>query len=211
MFAHLRSPAGRLFSLSKNLFGRFRDNVAGAWAVMRGRPEGLNRLDLSLEGFWRSFAVIVLIAPFAALGLLSQRRLLANDGGAASAPPEFALEAIALAVDWVIFPLVFALLARPLGLGARYVPFIVARNWAALIIAAVVSLVHAAHILGVLPSEFTSLVLLMAVGAALYFSYVIARTALAVPAGLALPIVALDLVISLTVWSAVDQLGTSGG
>ena len=50
------------------------ENLAGAWAVMRGRREGLARLDLSIEGFWRSFAAIVLLIPFAFLAWLSQVR-----------------------------------------------------------------------------------------------------------------------------------------
>ena len=46
-----------------NVLAYLRDNLAGAWQVMLGRPEGLNRLDTSLEGFWRSFAAIVLVVP----------------------------------------------------------------------------------------------------------------------------------------------------
>ena len=41
-----------------------RDNLTGAWHLMLGRPEGLNRLDTSLEGFWRSFAAVILLVPF---------------------------------------------------------------------------------------------------------------------------------------------------
>ena len=188
-----------------SLFGNLGDNLAGAWLVMRGRAEGLNRLDLSLEGFWRSFAAILLIIPFAVLGLISQRELVPEDVGA---PPDagIGLEAVALLGDWLTFPLVFAVIARPLGLAGRYVPFIVARNWASVLITAMVSLIHAAHVVGLLPSEFASLLLFVAVAIALRFSYVIARTTLGVPLTMALPIVLLDLLISLTVWSAFDQL-----
>ncbi len=188
-----------------SLFGNLGDNLAGAWLVMRGRAEGLSRLDLSLEGFWRSFAAILLIVPFAILGLISQRELVPEDVGA-PADAGIGLEAVALLGDWLTFPLVFAVIARPLGLTARYVPFIVARNWASVLITAMVSFVHAGHVVGLLPSEFASLLLFVAVAIALRFSYVIARTTLAVPMSVALPIVLLDLLISLTVWSAFDQL-----
>ena len=174
---------------------------------MLGRPEGLNRLDTSLEGFWRSFAAVILVAPFALLSLLSQRPL---QSGTASAVPlsggVLAWDGLALLVDWFTFPLIFALLAPPLGLGARYVPFIVARNWASVIIAAMVAVVHALHLLGVLPTAVMPYVLLVAVAVALRFSYVIARTALAVSVALALPIVVLDLVISLVIWSVFDRV-----
>ena len=182
-----------------------RGNLSGAWAVMRGRANGLTSLDLSLEGFWRSFAAIALVAPFTLLALLSQQRL-AEAAGESLAPSGLGLEAIALIVDWFAFPLVFAVLARPLGLGGRYVPFIVARNWASVIIAALVAVIHAAHILGLVPSQVAPVLLFAAVGVALHFSYMIARTALGVPIGLAIPIVVLDLLISMTVWAVVHRL-----
>ena len=136
------------------------DNLAGAWAVMLGRRDGLARLDQSVEGFWRSFAAILLLIPFAVLALLSQRQMMAAVGpdSASEVPADgFGFEMIALAVDWVMFPIVFAGLARPLGLASRYVPFIVARNWSAVILSAMLAPVHAFHIVAILPSSYVPL------------------------------------------------------
>jgi hypothetical protein len=193
------------------VLGDIRANLAGAWEVMFGRTQGLGRLDTSLEGFWRSFAAVILVVPFAIVGHMSQR-LMAEAGGQAAPPltgPGVALETFALLVDWVAFPLIFALLARPFGLGARYVPFIVARNWASVIIAALVSVIHVLHILGVLSSALAPFFLIVAIAVALRFSYVITRMTLLVSMGMALPIVALDFLVSLTIWSAFDRLATS--
>lgn len=184
-----------------------RNSLAGAWQIMLGRPEGLNRLDTTLEGFWRSFAAVILLAPFALLSLISQQPLLPEP---AEAEPltggGIALNGLALLVDWFTFPLIFALLAPPFGLGSRYVPYIVARNWAAVVISAMVAVVHALHLLGVLPSALVPYALLVAIAITLRFSYVIARTTLVVSMLMALPIVILDLVISLVVWSVFDRL-----
>ena len=184
-------------------------NLAGAWQLMLGRPEGLNRLDTSIEGFWRSFAAIVLLAPFAYLSLLSQMALEA--AAATEAAPatggSLGLNAIALLVDWFTFPLIFALLARPFGLASRYVPFIVARNWASVIIAALLAVVHTLHLVGVLPAAAMPYVLLGAIAVALRFSYLVARITLAASVAMAIPIVVLDLLVSLTIWSAFDRLG----
>lgn len=184
-----------------------RENLAGAWQVMLGRPDGLNRLDTSLEGFWRSFAAVILMAPFALLALLSQRPLAAESGltlhpltGSA-----LAIQGIALISDWFAFPIVFAVIAPPFGLGSRYVPFIVTRNWASVIIGAMVGVVHGLHLVGVFPTALVPYLLLVAVAVALRFSYVIARLTLAVSMGMALPIVLLDLLISLTIWSVFDR------
>ncbi|MGH6924724.1 MAG: hypothetical protein ACRED5_13385 [Propylenella sp.] len=183
------------------------ENLAGAWEVMLGRPEGLNRLDTSLEGFWRSFAAVILLVPFALLALFSQEPLAEQTGGSAPhlSGSGLALEGIALLADWFAFPVVFALVARPFGLGSRYVPFIVTRNWAAVIIGAMVGVVHALHLAGVLPTALVPYLLLVAIAVALRFSYVIARTTLAVSMGMAIPIVMLDLLLSLTIWSVFDR------
>lgn len=190
-----------------NPFEFIRENITGAWQVMLGRPEGFNRLDTSLEGFWRSFGAVILLAPIALLALFSEPHLAANAG--ASMQPltgaDITLAAMALLVDWFAFPLVFALLAKPFGLGSRYVPFIVTRNWASVIIGAAVGAIHALHLLGVLPTPLVPYILLVAIAVALRFSYVVARLALAVSMGMALPVVLLELLISLTVWSAFDR------
>jgi hypothetical protein len=189
------------------MFGDLRQNLAGAWDVMLGRRQGLAKLDLSIEGFWRSFAALVLVIPFNVLALLSQRRLLEESGATETAALAngIGVEAIALLADWITFPIVFAGLARPLGLAARYVPFIVARNWAAVIVSAMIAVVHAAHVVGILPSSLAPMFLLVTIAIALRFAYVIARTTLDVSAATAIGIVALDFLISLLIWSAVER------
>jgi len=185
-----------------------RENLAGAWAVMLGRAEGLARMDLSLEGFWRSFGAVVLVAPFLGPALISRTKFAAEQGGLAVSlePADLLAQLGPLLVDWFAFPLVFALLARPLGVSGRYVPYIVTRNWAAVIIVAGTSLIHAGHIAGLLPAGFVQVLLLVAVAVALRFSYVIARTALQVSPATALPIVIMDFTMSLIIWSAFERV-----
>jgi hypothetical protein len=65
---------------------------------------------------------------------------------------------------------------------------------------------HAAHLLGFLPTAAMPYVLLVAIAVSLRFAYVIARTTLFVSMALALPIVILDLLLSLTIWSLFDRL-----
>jgi hypothetical protein len=185
-----------------DLLAYARNHLAAASSLMLGRADGMSRLDVSLEGFWRSFAAVVLVVPFALLALLSQRRLLGPEAG----PPAIGSEMLALLVDWVAFPIVFAAIARPLGLGRRYVPYIVARNWAAVVITALVSVIHALHVVGILPSQFLGVVLIAAIGISLRFSYMVARIVLDAPMGVALPLVLLDFLMSLVIWTLYDRL-----
>ena len=181
-----------------------RDNLAGAWALMNGRPEGIGLLDLSIGGFWRSFAAVVLILPFAVLALIGERSLLAAGG---ETVPELTgavllWRGLAVLGDWIAFPLVFGLLARPLGLSGNYVPFIIARNWGSVIAVASAGLVHALLVLGVVPQAAVPFLLVIVLGLALRFAYCIARLTLGVPMSLAIPVVVLDLVVSLVVEAA---------
>ena len=183
-----------------------RDNLAGAFEIMLGRPDGLAKIDVSLEGFWRSFGAFVLVLPFALLALVSQSRLATlNAESPAVAGHSLGIELAILLVDWLAFPLLFALIARPLGLGPRYVPFIVARNWATVVIGAMMATIHAAFLVGILPGQVTIYVLIAFIAVALRFSYVIARIALDVSKRTALPIVVADFLLSMTIWSAFDS------
>lgn len=192
-----------------NWLAYFRDNLAGALQVLSGKPEGLNRLDTSLEGFWRSFAVVILVAPIAFLALVGQEPP-PSDANAVVVPLTAArvmLYGVTLLVDWFAFPLVFALLAPSFGLGSRYVPFVVARNWASVIISAIVAIVHVLRIFGLLPISVLPYALLVVFAIALRLSYVLVRTTLSVSIKIALPIVILDFLLSLVIWSVFDRLG----
>ena len=192
-----------------NWLAYFRDNLAGAWQVLLGRPEGLNRLDTSLEGFWRSFAVVVVVAPIAFLTLIGEEPPPA-DPNVVVVPLTAArvfLYGVTVLIDWFAFPLVFALLAPSFGLGTRFVPFVVARNWASIIISAIVAIVHILRIFGLLPIVVLPYALLLVLVIALRLSYVLVRTTLSVSITMALPIVVLDFLLSLVIWSVFDRLG----
>jgi hypothetical protein len=91
------------------------------------------------------------------------------------------------------------------------VPFIVVRNWSAAIVTALVGIIHAAHIAGLLPAGVVPFLLIGAVAVALRFAYMVARIALDTTARLAIPIVVLDVLISLTIWTALDRLVYASG
>ncbi len=176
-------------------FANLPANLSGAWDVMTGRTEGLRKLDLTIDGFWASFSAVVLILPVALIALASERVALQVTGGdvAALTGGYVVLRLIAVIVDWLAFPAILALLSRPMGIAARFVPYIVARNWAAVLVAAMFAVPHLFHALGVLPTGMLPFALLLLFGIAVWFSYVIVRTAMQVPPVLAIPIVILEI------------------
>ena len=182
------------------------ENLAGAWEVMIGKAEGLNRVDTSLEGFWRSFAAVILVIPFALLMHYSQASLEAELVDSVPQGNSLLVDGMALLCDWFAFPVVFALIARPFGLASRYVPFIVTRNWGSVIISALTGVLFGLHLLGVVPGVVMPYAFIAVFAVALRFYYLIARTTLQVSMGMTLPIVLLDFLLTLTIGSAFARL-----
>jgi hypothetical protein len=184
-----------------------RDNLAGAIDVMRGRAEGLARMDLSVAGFWRSFAAVLFLAPITIIGFLAGESVPTDGTPVPLTEGRALLDVVGTLVNFALLPLVFAVLAGPLGLASRYVPFVVARNWGSGIIALALTPIHALSLSGVVPALAVPWVGLAALAVELRLLYVIARTTLGTPVLLTLPIVVLDLLLSLAVWSLFDRLG----
>lgn len=189
----------------------FRIGVEAAVALLFGRPGALARFDVSLEGFWRSFAAILLVLPCFAVSVMAEGRI-----EIAGLPAEFAdafpwlgfvaVRTLALGLDWMALPVVLALLARRLGLAARYVPFIVARNWASPVVAALYAVPALLFSVDFIGRDAAAILSLATLVVALHFHYRIARQALAVPIGMAIAVVVLDLLLGLLIVETVSRL-----
>ncbi len=188
----------------------FRIGIEAAVALLLGKPGALGRFDVSLEGFWRSFAAIVLVLPSFAISLLGLWR-----GQMERLPPDVvdvpwlgfvAEKLVSLGLAWVALPFVLALIARRLGLTGRYVPFIVARNWAEPVVSALYAVPALFFAAGVIDAEIAAVLSLPVLVVALHFLYRIARQALGAPISVAIGIVVLDLLLGLLVSETVSRL-----
>jgi hypothetical protein len=96
-------------------------SIMTALAVVTGNAQAIDRLDATEQGFWRSFTAIVPIVP---LYLYAAGAATADVTG--NPMPWYALS---LLVQWIVWPVVVALLARLFGWGATFVRYVVAYNW----------------------------------------------------------------------------------
>lgn len=183
-------------------------SLTGAWELFLDRPGAMRFFDMSVDGFWRSFAAVVLVVPSYAFAVLADQRMAAAD-------PTLPLESgtglmvhngIGLALDWIALPLILALLARPLGIARHYPEFVVARNWCAVLAAVPFGVIGLLIVAGVVGADFGSLLMLAALVAVLRYNYVIARRSLEASVGFAIGIVVLDFVVSLTLALSLDGL-----
>jgi hypothetical protein len=175
----------------------------GAWRLAHFDAGGMRYFDRSLTGFWRSFQVAVLAAPFAAMLIALHLADMKIAGGW----PRIVLgETIAYVIGWVAFPLLAFYLARLIEREAEYVGFIVAYNWSSLIQLAVLLPSFALAQSGVLPVALAQATVLAAQVFALVYEWFVVRTALRLPGFGAAGVVAIDLIVSVLVNGIADLL-----
>ncbi len=168
-------------------------SLYGAYRLARFDARGMTYFETSLAGFWRSFYAAVIVAPVFAVLLVMRYAA----GGAAVDGVRFAaVEAIAYVIAWVAFPLVMVSLARVLDREERYLGYIIAYNWAAVLRNAFYMPVVMLGVTGTVPAETARTLGLIALSVVLVYTWFIARVALNVGVGTAAALVALDLVLS---------------
>ncbi len=184
-------------------------SLKGSWRLLLGDPRGMSFFDTSIDGFWRSFGVMILCLPMPLIELSAQR-LLPVAGRIAPEVmqgPLYWLGGLgAYALSWIAYPVLLALLAKPLGIARVYVPYMVARNWTTLIGVVPSLVVTVLFLLGFLPLEAVGPLNLAALGFGLYYAWQVTRIACAAPPGLTGGLVALDFLVSLVVYTAADRL-----
>ena len=111
-------------------------NLAGAWRLMLGKADGLRQLDLSADGFWNSFFAILIAVPALVVGWAGVSNDVALE--TATFASRFGIVVRLAMVDigaWVLPLIVLALVAPRVGIGDRFVHYVVASNWTSAIIA----------------------------------------------------------------------------
>jgi len=185
-------------------------SMTGAWQLFRGQDAGMKAFDVSFAGFWRSFTVIILMAPLYAIAIYGQRAIIlsAHDLSPADFPDQafITFQLINIVVDWVTYPIIVALLAGPLGIADRYVAFIVARNWTSVIALVPYIVPSLLFSLGLVSVPIATILTLVAIGVVLRYRYVTTRAALGAPMPVTAGLVVLDLVLGMILGQLVGKV-----
>ncbi len=191
----------------------FRHHLFGAWRLLRGDETGFDHFDTTEEGFWRSFwalgAAIILTIPLSVadhrLGTVYAEQV---EGYAFAAPLSIflAAEFLTSVVGLIVYLLLMVPFLRAFGVAERYGTFVVAYNWASLLIVLLSLPLSIAGFLGwlsweaVLPFELVlSLIFLV-------YSWFIASVALNLSRLDAAAVVALELLVILALGYPVGAL-----
>ncbi len=98
--------------------------------MMLGKKDGLNYLDISADGFWRSFyAILVSLPPLFASWVLFAATLTA---GKEDFGLRFAIVSRSAFVDisaWIFPIIIIGIIAPYISIRRQYAPYIIATNW----------------------------------------------------------------------------------
>jgi hypothetical protein len=178
-------------------------SIYGAWRLACRDPLGLQLLDTSEAGFWRSFyAALIALPPYAIMTAFR----LARDVPASEPARLFAIESIAYVIGWTIFPLAAFYLTRMLGRAQHYTAYVVAYNWASVLQMALYLPVTMLSVGGVVSTGIGALLGLIAMGAIVSYQYYIARTVLDIEPMPAVGLVVTDLMLGLMLNGTVEYL-----
>jgi hypothetical protein len=190
-------------------YGDAERSLTGVWRLFLNKPDALRFLDTSADGFWRSFRAIVLVAPLYAITALADW----GDLHADSVPDDgltggayFAAKLLTLGLDWVTLPALLGLMAGLIGIRRGYPAYVVARNWGTVLTITPFAAIAVLDLLGILGPGLLFLPSVVALAAALRFSYLVARKTLGVGMDVAIGLVALDFLVSLALLTVIGQI-----
>ena len=169
----------------------------GSFLLAMRRADGFERFNLTAEGFWRSFAAVIVIAP---LYLYADRvNTLYPDPGAAPADFNPALSLITLAVEWIAWPVAVALLTYKTRFSGHFVRYITVYNWSSIPVFVVMMVPVVALDMGLIDTAQAAAAGAVLLIVALWYRWQVARMALEVPGLVAVGLVAGDVGLSLLI------------
>jgi hypothetical protein len=153
--------------------------MRGCWRLLWRDAAAFEDFNLTIEGFWRSFTMVVPVLVLAYPLFISDHRFSLELAESSDGPSELRLgdDYFYLLLGMAIWPLIAAVLARFLGLGQHYVRYMIIYNWMAvptLTLSVVPHLLHLATGAALLPLILAQAIFIFL----LYVSWFVAKTGL---------------------------------
>jgi len=184
-------------------------SIRGSCRLIQREADGLRAFDTSFEGFWHSFAAIILAAPAFVVAVADARLIAGKAVPGAGLFDDIGLvarEALVFVMPWIAFPALMIGFVRLMGLDRRYVGYVVAYNWSAVIVAIVLAVPALLHALGLATTALATFYALAFSIVLLQYRWFLACTALGVTGGVGLLVVGLDVATSFAATTVVRTL-----
>lgn len=180
--------------------------VYGAFRLASGREDGMAYFNATPAGFWRSFSAAVVVTPgYLILSLTDPEAAVEF----ANPVHDSLIYLLAYVISWVAFPLAMVPVSSLLERDDRFIPYIIANNWAAV---PQISLLVAITVVRVglgLNDVLAGLLGFATFGAILTYFWFVARTALKIPGFAAVGVVALNVAITVIISAVAKSFTTA--
>jgi hypothetical protein len=168
------------------------NSLFGAWRLLLRDPRGMEYLDDTIDGYWKSFFCAVIVLPGYALWFFFTVYNVNFDAGLFRI---LIVEGIGYVIGWVAWPLLMAYIAKALDRDRNYIRYIVAYNWSAGISILIYLVVLVLRLLGFMPIGIMAFVSFIALVVILSYHWYILRVGLEVSPAAAAGLVAGDFVL----------------
>lgn len=186
-----------------------RHHISVMIALFLGQRQAIRSVDASYEGFWRSFAAILVVLPVYALYVAAEYRLLLADGTLgedAGAGGYILTRLIGLGVDWIAYPVLIFAVAAPLGIARQAPLYITAYNWSNVVISIPLAIPAILYGFGLINSGLATVLVLVGLIIFARLRYMIARTALDARVDMAVGLVIFDFLLGLSLAEVTSRL-----
>jgi len=168
-------------------WSEIKHGLYGAWRLAHGDGDGMSWFDVSSTGFYRSFGIWLFVIPAQILLILA----IADTGQ--TGPLAFAaIETLLVVTAWLLYLGAIGLVLRQTGHGQGFAGFVIAYNWAQVLMTLVLVPVFLLLALGGLQTVFAALVYWVIQLAIMVYIGVIARIAIGAGIGICLGAAVLD-------------------
>ncbi len=154
-------------------------SLRGSWRLMTKGAEALPELDLSRDGFWRSFLAFALMLPatVAILAAMRQAAGLGNEAGLFGTPALTLAVVAALSLAVLAVPAFLVLIRPELVQSRRFTGFVIAWNWSGIVSASLMAVPATVYALGWAPAGLALVQSAFFAAIVLRLRYCVARAA----------------------------------
>ncbi|TCD16468.1 hypothetical protein [Oricola cellulosilytica] len=163
--------------------------------IIRGEQRAISDMDISGDGFWRSFEAIPAAFPALLFAWVVEAHRMQIEGVAGSTASLIARMALLELIFWILPIIALAMALRPLGFASRFPHLIIARNWLAAVASYLFVVVPLSEVFSG-ASDIVGWLTLFMLALILWFSVRITRTALDTSVGIAIGFVAAETMIT---------------
>ncbi len=177
-----------------------RDAIAGSLVIVTGDDKAFGYFNLTEQGFWRSFAAIVIVAPmFLYASMVDHRMAMAEGDGEVAHQASVVMTLIGLAVQWVAWPVIMVPVAKLLVQSRNYARYITVYNWSSILVMAIALPPFALYHLGLAGAGTAITLAMITLFASFWYRWMVARMALETSGPASAMLVIADTVISFAV------------